>query len=334
MSALAALIATPSLATGSTIAGLPGVPDPAERRQTERADAAARVVNAVAPEIAGTSRTPLRGSGDDFRTSDTAVETTISGAEPGRISLRRAQELDRLTVTLPKGRSTSRPALAGDGSAVYLDGDSGTDIAVQAFDHGARIQVIIKGAVGATQYGYAFPEGSLITLQDNGGVLIVDARGYFVGGLAPPWAKDRSGGDIPTRYVVKGSSITQVVDHRQAGIQYPVTADPWIFRDLISSATWRYESGRGYTLQVTPTSWSRAFGGSYAVGAAGWSELYAKYSSRGLNTNLDGMRDQFICHQQFAFDKSTYNLDEWRPNYSYASTVNSYCNPGGTSIFD
>ncbi len=131
----------------------------------------------------------------------------------------------------------------------------------------------------------------------------------------------------PTRYALKGNTLTQVVDHRQAGIHYPVTADPWLFRDLISSATWVYLPGLGYTLRVTPTTWSRAFGGAYAVGAAGWSELYSKYSSRGLNTNLDGMRDQFICHQQVAFTESTYNLDEWRPNVSYTSTVTAQCNP-------
>jgi Protein of unknown function (DUF2599) len=142
-------------------------------------------------------------------------------------------------------------------------------------------------------------------------------------GLKP----SRTGRNIPTRYVVQGSSITQVVDHRQAGIQYPVTADPWLFRDLISSANWDYRPGYGYTLSVTPTTWSRTFGGAYAVGAAGWNELYSKYSGRGLNTNLDGMRDQFICHQQFAFTQSTYNLDEWRPNVSYTSTVKARCNP-------
>lgn len=39
------------------------------------------------------------------------------------------------------------------------------------------------------------------------------------------------------------------------------------------------------------------------------------------------MRDQYICHQQFAYLKSSWNLDEWRPDVSYASTVTSLCNP-------
>ncbi len=36
----------------------------------------------------GTSRSPVRGSGADLRTSDAAVETTIFGAESGGISRR------------------------------------------------------------------------------------------------------------------------------------------------------------------------------------------------------------------------------------------------------
>jgi len=62
-------------------------------------------------------------------------------------------------------------------------------------------------------------------------------------------------------------------------------------------------------------------------------ELYSKYKDAGLNTNLQGMRDQYICHVQIVSVRSsrkpTWNLDEWRPNVGYAQTVNSACNPGG-----
>lgn len=71
---------------------------------------------------------------------------------------------------------------------------------------------------------------------------------------------------------------------------------------------------------VAPTGWARLNAGGYAVGVARWNELYSKYRNRGLNTNLDGMRDQFICHQQIVALRSprkpTWNLDEWRPNVS------------------
>jgi hypothetical protein len=53
------------------------------------------------------------------------------------------------------------------------------------------------------------------------------------------------------------------------------------------------------------------------------------------------MRDQLICHEQWVAiwspSKSTWNLDEWRPDVSYAATVNAKCNsgqPGGGKIID
>jgi hypothetical protein len=75
-------------------------------------------------------------------------------------------------------------------------------------------------------------------------------------------------------------------------------------------------------------------GGGYAIGAFAWDELYTKYKNIGLCCNLNGMRDQLICHVQFAFWRATFNLDEWRPDVGYLQTVNSSCNPGGSKWFD
>ena len=75
-------------------------------------------------------------------------------------------------------------------------------------------------------------------------------------------------------------------------------------------------------------------------GVAGWNELYSKYKNigRGIKKNLNGMRDQYICHQQIvairAPNKASWNLDEYRPDVGYAATVNAQCNPGGKNIFD
>ncbi len=104
----------------------------------------------------------------------------------------------------------------------------------------------------------------------------------------------------------------------------------WLGRNLIHSASWTHRPA-GWTLMVSPTRWARGWAGngylSYRVGAAGWKELYRKYRSRGLNTNLGGMRDQFICHQQIGAFRKTWNLDEWRPDVSYAQTIRDLCNP-------
>jgi hypothetical protein len=101
---------------------------------------------------------------------------------------------------------------------------------------------------------------------------------------------------------------------------------------------WTYHSGLGWTLEVTPTTWARNHAGDYLIGVYDWSELYSKYKNRGLNTNLNGMRDQLICHQVVVAvtdpGKATWNIDEWRPDVGYWQTLNSRCNPGGSKFFD
>lgn len=140
---------------------------------------------------------------------------------------------------------------------------------------------------------------------------------------------------MATSYEIRGNNVIQHVD--KTGGNCPIVADPWLWIDLISSATWSYHP-EGWTLMVAPSGWARAQAGSYAVGAADWNELYSKYRNRGLNTNLAGMRDQLIRHQQIVAIRSprkpTWNLDEWRPNIGYLQTVNTSCNPGGSKWFD
>ena len=119
-------------------------------------------------------------------------------------------------------------------------------------------------------------------------IVVVDKNNMLIAGFGEAWAKDANGKDMPTNYEIKDGSLIQKVDHNQPGVQYPVVADPYLWIDLIDSAEW---------LQ------------------------------RGINTNIGGLRDQYICHQQFAFFKDRWNLDEWRPDVSYPATVAAGCNP-------
>jgi hypothetical protein len=199
---------------------------------------------------------------------------------------------------------------------------------VQAFDHGVRIQVVLNDETAPSQFVYAIgaPAGGQLVLADNGGVLIFDAQGAFRGGLAAPWAFDSRHHPVPTHYEVHGHTIVQVVEHEGSSFEYPIVADPWLGQNLISSATWSYSSS-GWTMKVSPTAWARTWGTSslsYSVGVAGWTELSSAYY---VGTNPGGFQDQYICHQQYAFFKNTWNLDEWRPDVSYAATVAAACNP-------
>jgi Protein of unknown function (DUF2599) len=328
MVSLSALLAAPSYANAtSPDGGSVGSNSGREVRDVTR------IIDKVAPKIEGTTRSRLIDIGDGvLKSAGSSVETKVT--EAGLVEVGRVKDPGKaLRVKLPRGLGSPKPVLADDGTALYLGNKDRADIAVQAFDHGTRIQTVIDSSNSPTEYAYEFslPAGSKITAGKGGGAVIFDANGTFLGGLAAPWAKDRTGKNIPTRYSIRGNRVVQIVDHRQAGAQYPVTADPWLWKDLISSASWAYDSpNRSWTLKVSPTGWARSLGGglsSYSVGSAGWNELYSKYKSRGLTVDLGAMRDQFICHEQFAWLKSTWNLDEWRPDVSFSATVGAFCNP-------
>ncbi|MEH0109684.1 DUF2599 domain-containing protein [Tersicoccus sp. MR15.9] len=319
-------------------------------------DDVAAVVDRATPDAATTSDVSAVPSSDGSfasSTGDISVEIPKSN-DDGVLATKQTSD-GSVTVTVGTGAdSSSAGILAPDGSVVY-DGASTTSQTVQPTEDGFRIHTVINDAAGDTEFVHpvSLPVGARLMAEKDmpqaadipaeagstgGAVFVVDAGGAVLGGFSAPWAKDANGNDVPTRFSIRSGAIVQEVDHRASGVAYPVVADPYFGFDLIKSATWRWHSGDGWTLEVTPTSWARWNAGGYLPGVYGWDELYSKYRNRGLNRNLAGMRDQYICHQQIvalrAPNKPTWNLDEWRPSVGYLQTVNAQCNPGGKRFFD
>lgn len=197
-----------------------------------------------------------------------------------------------------------------------------------------------KAAAGAVSKQ---DQGATTNTNTNAGadpIIIVDKESKLLGMFAEAWAKDASGKEISTSYEIHDGALVQKVDHKQQGVQYPVVADPYFGVDLTKSAEWK-NTEDGWTLYVTPTLWARseAFKTlvmpdyTYKLGLFGWSEIREKYGNvgRGIKTNRVGMRNQWVCHQQFVGiadpKKETWNLDEWRSEVSYKATVRARCNP-------
>lgn len=304
--------------------------------------AVADLVNAVAPPVDADRTTPIPDGPGLVAYGDGGLAVDLPEDGSGSVALDGGPGDPRppLVVDLPGAARSAGPEVAADGTVVYESGLGAPDVAVQTFDSGIRVQTVLHDDAAQRRHEYAVvvPPGGRIDRTEDGGLLVLDASSVPLGGFGAPWAKDATGADVPTHYQVTGDVVTQVVEVGSTAT-YPVVADPWLWVDLVQSARW-VQRPDGWTLEVTPTGWARANAGGYAVGAAGWSELYAKYRNvgRGIRYNLDGMRDQWICHQQIvairAPRKPTWNLDEWRPNYSYAQTVNASCNPGGARWFD
>ena len=91
----------------------------------------------------------------------------------------------------------------------------------------------------------------------------------------------------------------------------------------------RLPSGR--SLQIYPTRNGRTVTGDAAEGEA-WREVLRKAPDAGSR----GMRAQFDCHWTFARlaepDKTSWNLEPWRPVVSGQQMYDARCNPGGPEV--
>ncbi|MEV0296884.1 DUF2599 domain-containing protein [Nocardia sp. NPDC050710] len=105
------------------------------------------------------------------------------------------------------------------------------------------------------------------------------------------------------------------------------TVDPYADVPLIDHVEWT-EAVDGTRLLVYPSTAGRrtTFPGS---DERAWQEVLAQSP----DAQTPGMRDQFICHWEWARlvqpNKPSWNLEPWRPAVGYQATVAASCNPGG-----
>ncbi|WP_218033635.1 DUF2599 domain-containing protein [Paenibacillus lautus] len=74
-----------------------------------------------------------------------------------------------------------------------------------------------------------------------------------------------------------------------------------------------------YEARTTPEEEARMFDS--------WDKLYAVHSSSTNWSNTQGMKDQYMCHVQFAESKNPWNLEPARPDVGFWNTVTAACNP-------
>ena len=325
------------------------------RSITEEVAAAADKAAADKPEASTNTTIVKDGTAFEAHLEDATISIP-EDASKGVTASRTSGAATSASITVGIGGNKEQVGkLASNGSIVY--GGETTGRTVHATKDGVRISNIIRSADAPNEYVHelTLPYGAKLmraseyqlsgedaenskassaqTTKTIGGspdpIVVVDKNNMLIAGFGEAWAKDANGKNVRTNYELKEGSLIQKVDHNQPGVQYPVVADPFLWIDLIDSAEWQ-QRNEGWTLSVAPTAWARTNAPGYLVGVWGWDELYEKYKDvgRGIHTNIGGLRDQYICHQQFAFLKDRWNLDEWRPDVSYPSTVAAGCNPG------
>lgn len=87
--------------------------------------------------------------------------------------------------------------------------------------------------------------------------MIRSVEGNLIGGFTPAWATDANGNDVPTRYELNGSTLTQIVDHQSADVAYPVVADPAYSRGMIHSVIWERWARGGWEIRLQVTALAR-----------------------------------------------------------------------------
>ena len=273
-----------------------------------------------------------------FDNGSTRVEIPLAASDG--ISIRTATSY--MSVGLPfASRALSAEKIA-DG-LVSFDNLNGTyTVPVVKADGSIAITSIIKSVDAANIFEYRFelPKGVRLVLDvSTGAVDAVDGKGNWVAGVATPWARDARGADVPTRFEVKGNSLTQVVDTRSHSFAYPIVADPWFGMSLIQKATWSKSLWAwSPTLMVFPTTFGRYDASTLAVSAA-WVETLDKGLQSGYpNPNSASMKVQFDCHFIFVRvrqrEKASWNLDTKLPETDLLTEANYGCNyPVGDTVF-
>lgn len=112
----------------------------------------------------------------------------------------------------------------------------------------------------------------------------------------------------------------------------PAAADAAVFIDRVS---WVRYDGLP-TLRVYPSAAGRDVAGQLGKTAAQTEEAWREILSLAPDAATAGMREQFLCHWNFAEfaqpGKTSWDLEPWRPAVDDSDMLLAGCNPGGVEL--
>lgn len=319
ITAVAALLL---LAASPTASMASDSPPPRTQNSDDSTLAAIADANRAVLENVARSDTPVR-AGDAAATSTGSTTASVPVSPGRRIVIHKSQSAN-IGVHLPFSSTAGDATRISDGIVAYDNGNGSTTVPIVKNDASVQVITLIAHEAAPSEYTYRLdlPAGTTLNRLDDGSIVLEGGDGSVRGGIAPPWARDGRGRDIPTWYTVHGSTVTQTINHTRSSASYPIVADPFFGIDLVASVT-RADTPSGDTYRVKPTTYGRI---QYAAIHAkyGWPEVVGK----GV-PDRRGLFEQYVCHpnSQIARVKSTWNLDTWRPTVGYARTVLKACNP-------
>ena len=226
-----------------------------------------------------------------------------------------------------EGKSVS--VVTESGSSLQSSGDISNETVLNTEDYDVEIgkhsadslQLLIQIDSPDAPNSYDFLLPGVIAMEEN---LIGSAKLYrlvgsedtTLGWLGDPWAFDAAGKKVPTSFSFQGGVLTQHVNLDEQGISFPVTADPYLGKNLISSVKSVWTSNSYYTLSIAVSSWmwdvyvtyskkSGIWGYTVAYQMPikyGWDEVLTKFAAknglwfRDYIVSKPTFEDQWDCH--------------------------------------
>lgn len=194
----------------------------------------------------------------------------------------------------------------------------------------------IKGILTITER----PGNSMITIQftddinnqiqveEDNSLIFFNGQGIMIGAADTLDIKDATGNTIDVTINAVEESVDYIINDDNA--VYPLSGEISIygvddFSQWFSSGQWLNRGG-DISLNLKHTGWAYV-GMSTGPISWSWNTIKAKFSSSSNWYNETGLRDQYYCHANFASGKAEWNIEAWRPNVGYTSTILAECNP-------
>ncbi|MGV8851925.1 MAG: hypothetical protein ACOH1M_05090 [Rhodoglobus sp.] len=133
-----------------------------------------------------------------------------------------------LGISLPNASKSELAGPLDNGAVAYPSTGASSNVVVPT-DGGVQLLSIIDSEKASESYSYdlTMPVGNTLEATADGGAEVVDAQGDTTVFFEPAWARDANDKAVPTRYVVEGNTLIQIVSHKGlTDVAYPVVADP------------------------------------------------------------------------------------------------------------